>query len=399
MMGSSHLDHFHQEELHGLASLATVPAFHDLACSREWNQNQLLNFGDYISNANGALHHEITSHGSPMIQDMGCHWACNDQEGFVNPLPAYQLNLAKAKEALTDDCFRKLNGFFKDRSDQDDQPREKLFMRALASDCQTDGLRPLPGNLPENSSFDGCEGGHAALPTANFSQSCAHRPGMTDDVHAMDLSASAGLGGVCFWQPSLAGMALLGEDASSGLDHLQQSIRGPFYLHHKMPSLVSGVTEARRCSSTWEHKSSQAAPGNPRFQQQRSSCSPFKVRKEKLGDRIAALQQLVAPFGKTDTASVLMEAIGYIKFLLDQVEKLSVPYMRSTGGKKRSRTTQEEAEAHVMSRQHKVNSASNEEAKRDLRSRGLCLVPLSCTSYMTATEQGVWAAATYGGSD
>ncbi|XP_018677513.2 transcription factor bHLH110-like isoform X2 [Musa acuminata AAA Group] len=365
MMGSSHLDHFHQEELHGFASLATVPAFHYLACSREWNQNQLL---------------------SPMIQDMGCHWACNDQEGFVNQLPAYQLNLAKAKEELTDNSFRKLNGFFKDHSDQDHQPHEKLFMRALASDCQMDGLRPLPGNLPENSSFDSYEGGHVALPTANFSQSCPLRPGMMDDVHALDLSASAGLGGgVSFCQPSLAGMALLGgEDASSGLDHLQESIQGPFYLHHKMPSLVSGGTEARRCNSSWEHKSCQAAPGNPRFQQQRSSCSPFKVRKEKLGDRIAALQQLVAPFGKTDTASVLMEAIGYIKFLLDQVEKLSVPYMRSSGSKKRSRTTQE---------------ASNEEAKRDLRSRGLCLVPLACTSYMTTTEQGVWSAATYGGSD
>ncbi|CAL9203117.1 unnamed protein product [Musa hybrid cultivar] len=387
MMGSSHLDHFHQEELHGLASLATVPAFHDLACSREWNQNQLLNLGDYISNANGTLNHEISSHSSPMIQDMGCHWACNDREGFVNQLPAYQLNLAKAKEELTDNSFRKLDGFLKDHSDQDDQPHEKLFMRALASDCQMDGLGPLPGNLPENSSFDSYEGGHVALPTANFSQSCPHRPGMMDDVHALDLSASAGLGGgVSFCQPSLAGMALLGgEDASSGLDHLQESIQGPFYLHHKMPSLVSGVTEARRCNSSWEHKSCQAAPGNPRFlQQQRSSCSPFKVRKEKLGDRIAALQQLVAPFGKTDTASVLMEAIGYIKFLLDQVEKLSVPYMRSSGSKKRSRTTQE---------------ASNEEAKRDLRSRGLCLVPLACTSYMTTTEQGVWSAATYGGSD
>ncbi|KAK1327064.1 hypothetical protein QJS10_CPA01g01217 [Acorus calamus] len=86
------------------------------------------------------------------------------------------------------------------------------------------------------------------------------------------------------------------------------------------------TTESKRHSSISEQ--SQTAPKKPRFE---SSCaSPIKVRKEKLGDRIQALQQLVAPFGKTDTASVLMEAIGYIKFLHGQVQTLSVPYMRST---------------------------------------------------------------------
>lgn len=32
----------------------------------------------------------------------------------------------------------------------------------------------------------------------------------------------------------------------------------------------------------------------------------------------------------------------------------------------------------------------NEEPKRDLRSRGLCLVPLSCLSYVTDGGGGVW---------
>ncbi|XP_062180729.1 transcription factor bHLH123-like isoform X2 [Phragmites australis] len=59
-----------------------------------------------------------------------------------------------------------------------------------------------------------------------------------------------------------------------------------------------------------------------------SHLPTFKVRKEKLGDRITALQQLVSPFGKTDTASVLHEAIEYIKLLHDQVASLSSPYLR-----------------------------------------------------------------------
>jgi hypothetical protein len=50
-----------------------------------------------------------------------------------------------------------------------------------------------------------------------------------------------------------------------------------------------------------------------------SPLPTFKVRKENLRDQITSLQQLVSPFGKTDTASVLQEAIEYIKFLHDQV--------------------------------------------------------------------------------
>ncbi|KAJ8429820.1 hypothetical protein Cgig2_004404 [Carnegiea gigantea] len=111
--------------------------------------------------------------------------------------------------------------------------------------------------------------------------------------------------------------------------------------------------------------------------------SANNVRKEKLGDRIAALQQLVAPFGKTDTASVLMEAIGYIKFLQNQVETLSVPYMRlSSHNKLSTNNTQRVSEGPCDSEEHKP----------DLKSRGLCLVPISCMTYLTsdACSGGLW---------
>lgn len=87
---------------------------------------------------------------------------------------------------------------------------------------------------------------------------------------------------------------------------------------------------------------------------------PLKVRKEKLGERITALHQLVSPFGKTDTASVLLEAIGYIRFLQGQIQALSSPYLCNASTNTRH--------------QH---SGNQDGLNKDLTGRGLCLVPVS----------------------
>ncbi|XP_057428291.1 transcription factor bHLH113 isoform X2 [Lotus japonicus] len=96
-------------------------------------------------------------------------------------------------------------------------------------------------------------------------------------------------------------------------------------------------------------------------------------RKEKLGERIAALQQLVSPFGKTDTASVLHEATGYIKFLQDQVQVLCSPYLQ------RLPSCSQPGDGD--------NDGGEEEAEKlNLRSRGLCLIPVSCTVHVASTN-------------
>ncbi|XP_038906434.1 transcription factor bHLH153-like isoform X1 [Benincasa hispida] len=96
-----------------------------------------------------------------------------------------------------------------------------------------------------------------------------------------------------------------------------------------------------------------------------------KERKDKLGERIMALQQLVSPYGKTDTASVLLEAMEYIQFLHEQVKVLSAPYLQSTPT---------------------VLLQEVEPCSHSLRSRGLCLVPISCTAGVARSNGAdIWA--------
>ncbi|KAG9148204.1 hypothetical protein Leryth_014118 [Lithospermum erythrorhizon] len=96
------------------------------------------------------------------------------------------------------------------------------------------------------------------------------------------------------------------------------------------------------------------------------------VKKVKLGERITALQQIVSPFGKTDTASVLHEATGYIKFLHDQLQVLSSPYLHRLP-----------TSAHLSEGEEKLHI---ELPRRDLRSRGLCLIPVELTSHVAESN-------------
>ncbi|KAE8693264.1 Sec14p-like phosphatidylinositol transfer family protein [Hibiscus syriacus] len=135
-------------------------------------------------------------------------------------------------------------------------------------------------------------------------------------------------------------------------------------------AFVSGSTSTKRPGSFSESKDSHTDAKKQRSSMSQSPCPTLKVvRKEKLGDRVAALHKLVAPFGKTDIASVLTEAIGYIQFLHDQVETLSVPFLKSSQTKL------------YRTMQMGSKEEGKEEQKPDLTSRGLCLVPQSCAEY------------------
>ncbi|XP_062218841.1 transcription factor bHLH68-like isoform X2 [Phragmites australis] len=194
-------------------------------------------------------------------------------------------------------------------------------------------------------------------------------------------------------------------------------------LGSNMLEFSNNSSSPRECIST----ASGSAFKKARTQEPSPAQSTVKVmRKEKLGDRITALHQLVSPFGKTDTASVLLEAIGYIRFLHGQIEALSSPYVGGSNGggggcasaSSSSSSKQQQHEASVQGERHNIfpedsgqllhdsamkkrgqpdQDGSYEEAKKDLRSKGLCLVPVSCTLDVgldaVAGPADYWAAA------
>ncbi|BBG97938.1 basic helix-loop-helix DNA-binding superfamily protein [Prunus dulcis] len=99
-------------------------------------------------------------------------------------------------------------------------------------------------------------------------------------------------------------------------------------------------------------------------------------RSQKLSDKITVLQKLVSPYGKTDTASVLQEASIYIMLLQEQIQNL-LRMFSSSYKNAAVLHTQECGSRQVL----------------DLRSKGLCLVPVSVTQKVTM-EEGVDHAAT-----
>ncbi|KAF8768652.1 hypothetical protein HU200_007205 [Digitaria exilis] len=128
--------------------------------------------------------------------------------------------------------------------------------------------------------------------------------------------------------------------------------------------------------------------------QEGSKASPPKqqVPKVKIGEKITALQQIVSPFGKTDTASVLFETIKYIKFLHEQVQLLSEPYTNSSRNKGNLPWA---VDHHAEGSKQQLG----DQAEHDLRDRGLCLVPVSWTPevYRDGTAMDYWTPAYRGG--
>ncbi|KAJ8762384.1 hypothetical protein K2173_007543 [Erythroxylum novogranatense] len=388
-MESANFHHQHQlqDQLVGSSSL-TTPSSYGVSNFHGWTQNISLNAGI------------IRPFNSSMVQDLSFHWS--NTGGTFNNQYAYELQQPKIKGGLSgcfpnftdmsvdspsstvEDSNLSFTNYVKNEQKDLNDLRANLLLKTISSGFPISGYESSGEIYPQNSSMlrsDMPNRGkfsqmqiHPSLNVSNLNQSISGSFDM--NLQASDLLSSTSSSGG-FGQPCNDILAMYKDNFSFSLDQMQQSSQRP-------SSKILASFDAKRPNSLMEPKATQAAAKKSRVESRAASCPPLKIRKEKLGDRIAALQQLVAPFGKTDTASVLMEAIGYIKFLQNQVETLSVPYMMAT----RSR--------------FQVGGGNEEVKKRDLRSRGLCLVPLSCMSYLTSDAVGgggaMWLPPNFGGA-
>ncbi|KAE9603563.1 putative transcription factor bHLH family [Lupinus albus] len=399
-MESNNLHHLQQDQppLVEPSSL-TLSSYGSLGEStHSWTPNITLNACNFIPNLQEANARSRSSmHKSDMIQDLGYHhhqWT-SDAESCLAPrfsemlnnttsnMEDYQYHNRFHSTSTTEINRMKNNSEHKDM----DSLNEKLLLKTLFSG----DIYSTKAENYANNNFGG--GTHGVPSRGNFSQiypsinisnlnplsSSSTVPissplNIMSTAQPLDLLTSPTSFPAGFNHPSHSQDHGFGNDnLSFRLHHMHQpSHRSSCNNSSNLSHFTNGTTETKRPCTLMQSKASQSQTASKKSRlESRPSCSPIKVRKEKLGDRIAALQQLVAPFGKTDTASVLMEAIGYIKFLQCQVETLSAPYMKSSQNQNNR----------VMQRSSAIGEA-NEEPKEDLRSRGLCLVPLSSISYI-----------------
>ncbi|XP_043813106.1 transcription factor bHLH110 isoform X2 [Manihot esculenta] len=442
IMESANLHHQHHQlqlQLVGSSSL-TTPSSNYGAGSTLSSSNLNPNCNGVDLNPRQKNEFLIPSLNSSTIQNLGLiHWNSNSAGCFTNQSADHDLQLAKIKQDLPD-SFPRFTDMLNDPSTVEDSHlsspsyeqkhmtdlSEKLLLKTISSgfpinvhqfssaqiysnahDCSSPG-----SSIPRRGNFS------QIYPSINISNLNRSPPSISGAID-MNLQALDHLNSTRFsrsiGQPSHDNLGMYNDSISYDLEHMHIPSSSPIQTSS---FTTNEILEAKRPSdSLMEPKATQAAATKKSRLETRASCPPFKVcfatvtaisyvehkiicsfrtlieqvRKEKLGDRIAALQQLVAPFGKTDTASVLMEAIGYIKFLQNQVETLSVPYMKSSRNKASTRITQEGS-----------TEEGKDELKTDLRSRGLCLVPLSCMSYVTADGGGgggggIWPPPNFGG--
>ncbi|KAL6574374.1 hypothetical protein OROHE_001278 [Orobanche hederae] len=437
-MESANSHHQLQDQVFGYSSSpsSATPSYHGIGTTTHaWSTTptSFLNinngFTSYptepVPNSRQPLHQETnllsSSHYSSIDMspaDLGFHnWANNTTPNFTTNPSAQDEQFSSIKDELSDHYYRGYTELLSrnQRSNSSDdqlrylQPRHDFGTKLFPKPSSSENLmnKNIDHDIDLFYAHNNGRGFGPIYPSVNVSNlnqmGLANAAALDMNLEALDLLTSSSFSGNMGTSPQNR-IEILRDGFSDYRaifdDHLQQSHQIPSYgSNNKISAPIRAVDATKRSSSKVEPELPLENATKKSRLEGRASCPPFKVRKEKLGDRISALQQLVAPFGKTDTASVLMEAIGYIKFLQDQVEvltlgktfflTLSVPYMKASRNKS----------CRVIKAVPSNQSEKDEEKRRDLRSLGLCLVPLSCLSYITdGGGATVWPPSHFGGA-
>ncbi|KAL6533080.1 hypothetical protein OROMI_027192 [Orobanche minor] len=132
-----------------------------------------------------------------------------------------------------------------------------------------------------------------------------------------------------------------------------------------------------------------------------------RLRRERISERIKALQELVPSCNKTDRAAMLDEILDYVKFLRLQVKVLSMSRLGGAGAVAQLVADIpfqpiEDETGKIGSNQHAWEKWSNEETEREvarlmeedvgaamqlLQSKSLCIMPISLAALIYPTNQ------------
>ncbi|KAG0472346.1 hypothetical protein HPP92_016892 [Vanilla planifolia] len=199
--------------------------------------------------------------------------------------------------------------------------------------------------------------------------------------------------------------------------HQPQNASMPQQSYGGTPSPATASTAGTSITSGGGGGNSQVAPPRQRVRARRGQATDphsiaERLRRERIADRMKALQELVPNANKTDKASMLDEIIDYVKFLQLQVKVLSmsrlggagavaplVADISSEGGSAGGRGALAASEAMTATEQQvaKLMEEDMGSAMQYLQGKGLCLMPISLASAIsTATFRGPSAGATVG---
>ncbi|KAJ8479920.1 hypothetical protein OPV22_023647 [Ensete ventricosum] len=175
--------------------------------------------------------------------------------------------------------------------------------------------------------------------------------------------------------------------------------------HRGAPPAAAGKCQVPAAASGSPSTGGGAVPPRPRVRARRGQATDphsiaERLRRERIAERMKALQELVPNSNKTDKASMLDEIIDYVKFLQLQVKVLSmsrlggaaavaplVADMSSKAGAGRGEADGAAANDGLTAAEHQVAKLLEEDmgsAMQYLQGKGLCLMPISLASAISS---------------